>query len=210
MRMTGFSLLVLCTRPGLIRGGQANPALASYPPDAFSDVQLGELLREPAISLVYGAQINAANIEDYLGVEGPLDTDPGTPSGGLVISDLPGSISGSPLSGRRRRVMRTGTFEDRLTAELMAPRPNAPLPAVGLVPNDVVTEAMGAIDTALDPHTGTLAGPAVVADDAAAVLTTACDGVEQDLPPGTGITAADTVAAVVVPAAVARAARRVR
>jgi hypothetical protein len=55
-------LHVICHRPGLVRGGRAHPAWASYEPGAFTLAQLGDLDKEPAITLLIGRQPTAEDL----------------------------------------------------------------------------------------------------------------------------------------------------
>ncbi len=62
-------LIVLCARPGLIRGGHAHPAMTSHAPGAFTEAQLREMLAEPAIRIAFGSQILAEDIPALLAAE---------------------------------------------------------------------------------------------------------------------------------------------
>ena len=53
-----MKLVIACSRPNLIRGGQRHPAVAAYPLDHFSEQQLLDILGEPAISVVVGEPLS--------------------------------------------------------------------------------------------------------------------------------------------------------
>lgn len=86
MLSSKVALFVLCTRPGLIRAGVPHPACKAHPLDAFTEPQLQEMLREPAISLVVGSELVSDRLGDFLAtttadrthlVGSTVDTDAG-------------------------------------------------------------------------------------------------------------------------------------
>ena len=60
------ALIVVCHRPGLIRGGRSHPPVASYAPEDFTPEQFGELVAEPEIILVMGELVTEENISAVL------------------------------------------------------------------------------------------------------------------------------------------------
>lgn len=54
---------VLCTRPGLRRGGRENPGHAVYQAGDHTPEQLHALLDEPAIVVVIGRRLDAGGID---------------------------------------------------------------------------------------------------------------------------------------------------
>jgi hypothetical protein len=57
--MAAEKLIVLCHRPGLIRGGKSNPAYAERDLSGYTREQLRELLDEPEIVVVQGTRLTA-------------------------------------------------------------------------------------------------------------------------------------------------------
>lgn len=53
---------VLCSHPGMRRGGRENPAIASYKPGDHTPEQLRALLDEPAIVVVIGERMTPDHI----------------------------------------------------------------------------------------------------------------------------------------------------
>lgn len=55
--MAAEKLILLCSRPGLIRGGKTNPAYAERTTADYTRDQLRELLDEPEIVVVQGTRV---------------------------------------------------------------------------------------------------------------------------------------------------------
>lgn len=62
---------VLCSRPGLRRGGSENPAHAVYRAGDHTAEQLHALLDEPAIVVVIGRRLDADGIDALLAPADP-------------------------------------------------------------------------------------------------------------------------------------------
>jgi hypothetical protein len=96
------SLIVLCSRAGLIRAGVANPAFAAYPLDRFNAAQLKELVAEPAIEVVVGYQINAEGIDAFI-----AENNPPAEAIGTGAADTEGKVSAAN-AGKGKTAGKTG------------------------------------------------------------------------------------------------------
>ena len=55
-------ITVICTAPGMIRGGRRNPAIAHYTTGEFSRDELAEVVADPNFYVVLGTQLDADGI----------------------------------------------------------------------------------------------------------------------------------------------------
>lgn len=53
---------IMCSNPGMHRGGHANPAHKAYDPGAHTPAQLRELLADPHIAVVIGEALTEEHI----------------------------------------------------------------------------------------------------------------------------------------------------
>lgn len=56
---------VICSRPGLNRGGRSNPPHALYEKGAHTPEQLRDLLQEPATHVVFGEAMTEEHVAAY-------------------------------------------------------------------------------------------------------------------------------------------------
>jgi len=93
---------VLCSHPGMRRGGRENPAHATYELGAHTPEQLHALLDEPAIVVVIGLTMTAEHIGQMAqamahDADAPADTDP-APDATMQQSSAP-AVDGAPAAG---------------------------------------------------------------------------------------------------------------
>lgn len=55
-------LTVICTAPGMIRGGRRNPAIAHVALDAYTQAELAEVVADPNFYVVRGVQLDADGV----------------------------------------------------------------------------------------------------------------------------------------------------
>jgi hypothetical protein len=55
-------LTIICTAPGMIRGGRRNPAIAHHATGEFTQEQLAELVADPNFYVVRGTQLDADGV----------------------------------------------------------------------------------------------------------------------------------------------------
>lgn len=58
----GDTIVVVCTAPGMIRGGRANPAIREYPLGDWTREQLAEVATDPRCSVVLGRLLDVADV----------------------------------------------------------------------------------------------------------------------------------------------------
>ena len=73
---------ILCSPPGMRRGGRENPAHASYDPGDHTPDQLRALLAEPAITIVIGERMTAEHVAALEAVAGAPAPAEGTAATG--------------------------------------------------------------------------------------------------------------------------------
>lgn len=57
-------LHVICARPGMIRGGRANPLHAAYENGEFTPAQLRDLVGDPNITVIAGGEVLTTDAVD--------------------------------------------------------------------------------------------------------------------------------------------------
>ena len=66
MRAEMMSLVVVCTTPGLHRGGVLHPPVKSYSMHAFTGAQLREIMDDPSLHVIVGNVLPRAELYEFL------------------------------------------------------------------------------------------------------------------------------------------------
>lgn len=74
--MTDYQYHVLCSHPGMRRGGRENPAHATYKPGDHTAEQLHALLDEPAIIVVLGVRMTADHVGELMRLAAEAEAPP--------------------------------------------------------------------------------------------------------------------------------------
>ncbi len=91
---------VLCSHPGMRRGGRENPAHASYELGAHTPEQLHALLDEPAIVVVIGLTMTAEHI-DQMAREMAREADASADTGpGHDATERQGNTTAAAATGK--------------------------------------------------------------------------------------------------------------
>ena len=62
-------ITVICTAPGMIRGGRKNPAIAHYALGDYTAAELAEVVADPNFYVVLGTQLDAEGVAALFAAE---------------------------------------------------------------------------------------------------------------------------------------------
>lgn len=58
-------IIIVCRRPGMIRGGSAHGPVATYARSAFTHAQLADIVGEPEMTVVVGEVVSLERLAEW-------------------------------------------------------------------------------------------------------------------------------------------------